>query len=112
LARQARFFRNIDEVPKQAVSIGTATLLAAKRISKSASPSQALTKTIKFRNISTVLIVTGSKKASAMKSTIEGGLNHLCPASALQLHADATIVCDKAAVAELEPLTVALFNRG
>ena len=47
-----------------------------------------------------------------MKSTIEGGLNHLCPASALQLHADAKIVCDEAAVAELDPLTAALFNRG
>jgi hypothetical protein len=99
-------------VPKQALSIGTATFLAAKRISKSARPCRDLAKTTEFLDIPTVLIVTGSKKASAMKSTIEGGLNHLCPASALQLHANATIVCDEAAVAELEPLTVTLFNRG
>ena len=112
MVHQARFFRNIDEVPKQALSIGTATLLAAKRISKFARPFRDLAVTIKFLDIPTVLIVTGAKKASAMKSTIEGGLNHLCPASALQLHADAMIVCDEAAVAELDPLTVALFNRG
>ena len=59
----------------------------------------------------TVLIVTGDKKAQAMKNPIESGLSHLCPASALQIHGDVTIFCDEEAVSKLQPVTVALLKK-
>ena len=48
-----------------------------------------------------VLLITGHKKARALKDAIEGPVSHKCTASALQLHENAIIVCDDAAAGEL-----------
>lgn len=45
------------------------------------------------------LIATGASKADAVAKMIEGPLSAACPASALQLHARATIVLDQEAAA-------------
>lgn len=77
----ARFFA--DEpgaVPLRALSQGTATILAARRL---------------------VLIATGSGKAPAIKESIEGPVASSCPGSAMQLHRRATFLLDKPAAAML-----------
>lgn len=77
----SRFFDNIDEVPKSAICMGTANIMASKKI---------------------VLMAFGEKKAEAIKKTIEGPITEDVPASILQKHPDVTIICDKAAAQELD----------
>jgi len=77
----SRFFDNdINKVPAQALSVGVATITDAREV---------------------VILITGIKKARALKEAIEGPVSHKCTASALQLHPNATIVCDEAAIGEL-----------
>jgi glucosamine-6-phosphate deaminase len=59
--------------------------------------------------ISQVIIAIGEKKAPAIVKAIEGGINHLCPASVLQLHPDVMFACDDAALSKLGEDTVALL---
>jgi glucosamine-6-phosphate deaminase len=77
----ARFFLNIDQVPRTAITMGIGTILEAKRI---------------------LLLATGLNKAEAVQACVEGPITSLVPASALQLHADVTIVIDEAAAGLLK----------
>lgn len=70
----ARFFSSIDDVPTTAITMGIGTILSAKRI---------------------LLIATGESKVEAIQASIEGPITCLVPASALQLHADVTVVIDE-----------------
>lgn len=79
-AANARFFTHPDEVPHQAMSQGIGTILDARRI---------------------LLLADGSHKRSALMAALHGPVTPDCPASALQLHADVTVVTDF----ELEPAT-------
>lgn len=74
----ARFFASMDEVPKTAISMGTGTIMQAKKI---------------------VLIANGPKKAQCIYDTCFGPITPHCPASVLQLHPDATIIVDEEAYA-------------
>jgi glucosamine-6-phosphate deaminase len=47
------------------------------------------------------LLATGTSKADAVAKMIEGPLSAACPASALQLHARATIILDQGAASTL-----------
>ena len=76
----ARFFKSIDEVPTQAISMGVKNVMNAKSI---------------------LLIATGANKADAVKATIEGPVTEKVPASVLQLHPNCVIVLDKAAASKL-----------
>lgn len=77
----SRFFGgDMNLVPKQAVSVGVGTVTDSQEV---------------------VLLITGHKKARALKDAIEGPISHKCTASALQLHENAIIVCDDAAAGEL-----------
>ncbi len=76
----ARFFDSIDEVPRLSITVGIGTILDAKRI---------------------VLLATGASKASAVRAFIEGPVSAQLPASALQMHADVTVVLDEPAAAWL-----------
>ncbi|MCR4567647.1 MAG: glucosamine-6-phosphate deaminase [Pseudobutyrivibrio sp.] len=76
----ARFFENIDEVPKQAYSMGITSILGAKQI---------------------LLLVTGESKAEALAKVINGPVNEEVPGSVLQRHWDVTIICDQAAASKL-----------
>lgn len=78
----ARLFFNGDttKVPKQAISMGIANILAARKI---------------------VLIASGAGKAAAIKTLVEGEESSVCPASYLQGHQDVTLIIDEAAASEL-----------
>ncbi len=76
----ARFFKSIDEVPTQAISMGIKNVMHAKKI---------------------LLVASGTNKADAIKATVEGPVTEKVPASVLQLHPDCYIVVDEAAASKL-----------
>ena len=73
----ARFFESMDEVPKQAYTMGIKNIMAAKKI---------------------LLVASGEDKAEAVKNTLFGPITPYVPASILQIHPDVTIVADEAAL--------------
>ncbi len=79
-ADNARFFESPEAVPTHCLTQGLATILDARRL---------------------VLVAQGERKAGAVAAMVEGPLSSMCPASALQLHADATVVVDEAAACRL-----------
>jgi glucosamine-6-phosphate deaminase len=72
----ARFFNTLDEVPKQALTMGTGQIFKARKI---------------------LLLATGEGKASAVKSALLGPVTPMCPASILQLHSDVIFLLDSSA---------------
>lgn len=70
----ARFFDNIDEVPKYAISMGIKTIMHARKI---------------------LLLANGHSKAEALSKALYGGITPEIPASILQLHLDVTVVVDE-----------------
>ena len=70
----ARFFASMDEVPKQAYTMGIKSIMAAKKI---------------------LLVATGSAKADALYKSLYGPITPNVPASILQLHQDVTIIADE-----------------
>ncbi|HEM6138242.1 TPA: glucosamine-6-phosphate deaminase [Streptococcus suis] len=76
----ARFFADPEEVPKQAISMGIANIMAAKTI---------------------VLMAYGPEKADAIKATVEGPVTEEVPASVLQNHDDVVLILDQAAASRL-----------
>jgi glucosamine-6-phosphate deaminase len=77
-ANQAAF--GPDPIPGHVVTMGIATILEARRC---------------------VLLASGARKAPALAATVEGPVTSMVPASALQLHASVTVICDEAAAARL-----------
>jgi glucosamine-6-phosphate deaminase len=78
----SRFFGDdISQVPKQALSVGVATI---------------------FNSTEVLILATGPKKAHAIQQTIEGPITHVVTASALQNHPNAVIVIDELAAGELK----------
>lgn len=73
----ARFFNSIDEVPKQAITMGIGSILRSKEI---------------------LLLVSGEKKSKALAQLLEKQVDTQFPASALHYHTNVTIVADKAAL--------------
>ncbi len=49
-----------------------------------------------------LLIAAGREKAAPVARAVEGPITAMAPASAVQLHPDATVVVDEAVAAELE----------
>lgn len=76
----SRFFDNIEDVPKSAICMGTANIMASKKI---------------------VLMAFGEQKAHAIKMMVEGPITEEVPASILQKHPDVTVIVDEAAASEL-----------
>lgn len=77
----ARFFETIDEVPKEAYTMGIKSIMQAKKI---------------------LVVVNGEKKAQIVKEAFFGPVTPKVPASVLQLHNDVTIVGDKEALQLLD----------
>lgn len=77
----SRFFDNINDVPKYAITMGVGTIMEAKRL---------------------LLIANGENKADAIKATVEGPVMAKYPATIVQLHRYATVIIDKAAASKLE----------
>jgi glucosamine-6-phosphate deaminase len=69
----ARFFKNIDEVPKYAITMGVGTIMDAKEL---------------------LLMANGVGKAEAIKAAVEGPLTGQCPASVVQLHRKTFVIVD------------------
>ena len=77
----SRFFEgNLDLVPKQALTVGIGTVMAAKEV---------------------LLVCNGHNKARALKHCIDGYISHKWTSSMLQMHPHAIVVCDEAACDEL-----------
>ena len=76
-----RFFSNINEVPKQAYTIGIGTIMKSKKI---------------------LLVVNGLEKADILNKVINGPITPMVPASVLQLHPDVTVVADEDALSKCE----------
>lgn len=77
----ARFFKSPDEVPRQAISMGIGSIMAAKSV---------------------VLVATGSDKAEAVYNTIRGPITPKVPASILQLHPCCVILADRLAAERMK----------
>lgn len=75
----ARFFTSIDEVPKQAYTMGIRTIMQAKKI---------------------LVVVSGESKADIVSRAFFGPVTPEVPASILQMHPDVTVVCDEAALSQ------------
>ncbi len=76
----SRMFASIDEVPRQALSMGIKNIMQAKSI---------------------IMVVSGKNKAEAVRRMVKGEITPDCPASVLQLHPFVTVVCDKDAASLL-----------
>ena len=76
----SRLFSSIDEVPRQALSMGIKNIMQAKSI---------------------LMVVSGKNKAQAVHGMVKGEVTPALPASVLQLHPNVTIVCDKDAASLL-----------
>ena len=75
-----RFFASIDDVPRQAYTMGIGTIMRARKI---------------------LIIVSGEDKADIVRDAFFGPITPTVPASILQLHPDVTLVADEAALSRL-----------
>ena len=76
-----RFFASIDDVPRQAYTMGIKTIMQAKKI---------------------LIVVSGEDKAEIVKKAFFGPITPEVPASVLQLHNDVTLVGDAAALSLID----------
>ncbi len=72
-----RFFASVEEVPRQAYTMGIKTIMRAKKI---------------------LVVVSGEDKAEILRNAFFGAITPGVQASVLQLHNDVTIVADEAAL--------------
>ncbi|MCQ2770722.1 MAG: glucosamine-6-phosphate deaminase [Clostridia bacterium] len=72
----ARFFDSINDVPTKAITMGIGTIMKAKKI---------------------IVVANGENKADAVYNMLKGQVTGMCPASMLQKHQDATLICDELA---------------
>ena len=72
----SRLFKSIDEVPKQAYTMGLKSIMQAKKI---------------------LILASGANKAEAVYKTVKGEITEEVPASILQTHPDCTIIADREA---------------
>ena len=72
-----RFFASREDVPRKAITKGIGTIMAARKV---------------------VLVASGVDKAAIVKKAFFGPITPEVPASILQLHPDAVVVADEAAL--------------
>lgn len=77
----SRFFASRDEVPRQAITMGIASILKARCV---------------------MLLAQGDKKAEAIRQTLEEQMTTEVPASALQSHPSVLVVVDRPAASGLK----------
>lgn len=86
----SRFFDgDISAVPKQALTVGVGTIMDAREV---------------------MILATGHKKATAVKTAVEGAYSHVCTLSALQVHRHGILLCDEPAAGELKVNTYRYFT--
>lgn len=69
----SRFFANVDEVPKKAITMGIGNIMQARKV---------------------LLLVSGEEKKEILVKTLFGTVTADVPASILQLHNDLTVLTD------------------
>lgn len=77
----SRLFDCIDDVPRQAYTMGIKTIMNAGCV---------------------LIIASGAAKAQAVHDMIEGEIDPMCPASILQLHPNCIVVADEEALSMCE----------
>ncbi len=77
----ARFFKERDEVPIYAITMGVGTILEARRV---------------------LLLATGKNKAGAVAAAVEGPVTAMITASALQMHPNTQVLLDEEAASSLK----------
>lgn len=75
-----RFFADINDVPRQAYTMGIRTIMQARKI---------------------LLVVSGEDKAQILHDVLCGPVTPRVPASILQLHNDVNVVADEAALSKM-----------
>lgn len=86
----SRFFDDdINQVPKQALTVGVGTIMSATEV---------------------LVLCNGHKKARALKHAIEESINHMWTVSAIQMHPHGIIVCDEPACGEIKVGTYKYFK--
>ena len=86
----SRFFNNdISQVPDKALTVGIQQLMNARQV---------------------LILVSGPKKALALRECMEGAISHACPITALQQHPNVIVVADKDACSELRLKTYTYFK--
>jgi len=75
-----RFFDSIDDVPKQAISMGIKTIMKSKRI---------------------ILMASGEGKADIISQLVKDDIRPELPASVLHLHENVVVLIDEAAASKL-----------
>lgn len=86
----SRFFDNdINKVPRQALTVGVATVMDAREV---------------------MILVNGHHKARALQAAVEGPITQMWTVSACQNHPHAIIVADEAACDELKVSTYRYFK--
>src|SRR5690242_8078038 len=81
IEQNLQFFEGIEQMPRQAITMGVGTILECRRC---------------------VLLATGRDKAEMVARAVEGPLTSMVPASALQMHSASTVVLDAAAGSQLK----------
>jgi glucosamine-6-phosphate deaminase len=76
----ARFFKDMDEVPKYGITMGVGTIMDAREL---------------------LLLATKSSKAGAVRLAVEGPVTAMCPASIIQMHRNAFVLLDNEAASGL-----------
>lgn len=74
-----RFFASIDDVPRQAYTMGCGTIMKARKI---------------------LILVSGADKADILYQVVNGPVTPQVPASILQFHPDVIMIADKAAMSK------------
>ena len=86
----SRFFDgDVNQVPKQALTVGIQTVMDAHEV---------------------MVLCVGHAKARALKHAIEESINHMWTVSAIQMHPHGIIVCDEPACAEIKVGTYRYFK--
>lgn len=78
----SRFFQDESEVPRQAVTMGIASIMEAREI---------------------ILIADGAHKADAVAKAVEGDISSAVPASFLQKHPNCIFLLEREAASRLSP---------
>lgn len=74
-----RFFASVDDVPRQAFTMGIGTIMKSRKI---------------------ILAVSGKDKAAILKKALYGPVTSQVPASILQFHPDVIVIADEDALSE------------
>lgn len=80
----SRFFNNIEDVPKQALTVGIDTVYSAKKV---------------------IIMASGINKAVAIRECIEGPISSQYTCTIFQKHANSLVLCDELAAREIKHKT-------